>query len=84
MKDHTYELAVTITVKGAEEPTPEPIDHVADAVQRLLADNAHEWLLEAIGHPHPADFEVEAKDRSQEAGEAWVYDGGVRLRRTRW
>jgi hypothetical protein len=61
MTDHTYHLKAQITVIGAEEDDREPSEYVADAVQRLLEDNSWEWLLEAIGHPHPKDFSIKVE-----------------------
>ena len=60
MADHVFEIAVTLVVTGAEEPTPEPIGHVVAAVKQLLEES--DWLLEAIGHPHPEGFEVIAEE----------------------
>ena len=57
--DHEYMLHVKLKVIGAEEPDSAPVQHVTTAVRSLLLDNGYEWLLEAIGHPHPIDFEVE-------------------------
>jgi hypothetical protein len=73
MATHTYNVLVTLRVIDAEEPDKEPVDHVVDAVKRLLQDNGDEWLLEAIGHPHPEGFEVEAVDGENLAEEAWMY-----------
>ena len=58
MRNVEYRLLVTIKIHDPEEEGVEPIDHVVDAVEQLLNDNADEWLLEAIGHPHPGGFEI--------------------------
>ncbi len=58
MANYKYVLSVSIDVSGAEEETAEPGEYVADAVQTLLNDHLDEWLLEAIGHPHPREASV--------------------------
>jgi hypothetical protein len=73
MIDHVYEVAVELTVKNAEEPDKTPVEHVVSAIQRILEENGDEWLLEAIGHPHPEGFVVTAVDGHQQAEEAWMY-----------
>ncbi len=74
MADHTYEVAVTLRITGAEESEKEPIDHVVDAVRQLLQDQGDEWLLEAIGHPHPDCYKVTAVDGQDQADKAWMYE----------
>ncbi len=54
LTDHTFALAVTLKVTGAMEFAPEPLDHVHDAVKRLMEES--EWLLEAIGHREAFGF----------------------------
>ncbi len=69
MKNYKFNLNIEIIIKEPEEPTPAPIEHVADAVETLLEDNAQEWLLEAIGHPHPGEFEICVKGVELKNGE---------------
>ena len=71
LTDHTFALAVTLKVTGAMEFAPEPLDHVHDAVKRLMEES--EWLLEAIGHPHAEGLEVTVVNGAEQAEEAWMY-----------
>jgi hypothetical protein len=73
MTEHVYQVAVTLKVINPEEPDKEPIEHVVDAVKTILQENGDEWLLEAIGHPHPEEFVVTAVNGEQQAEEAWMY-----------
>jgi len=59
MTKHTYRLIMTMSVTDDGERQP-GVD-VAGAVSILIEDTAHEWLLEAIGHPEPDRFDIEVE-----------------------